>query len=115
MQTYKPAEHEETASVAPLMQFFELVHIADTMQSMVQVFFDKEIVSAFISQISIHSPSFMSQARHIDKTDFLNGVVREKKRFENSLDDSVAAGLNTGTDLLMKQVRKGFGPLFNSR
>lgn len=44
MQTYKPSEHEETASVAPLMQFFELVHIADTMQSMVQVFFDKEIV-----------------------------------------------------------------------
>ncbi|KAG8937491.1 F-box protein: endocytic membrane traffic, recycling ReCYcling 1 [Tulasnella sp. 408] len=86
MQTYTPAEHEETASVAPLMQFFELVHIADTIQSMVQVFFDKEI------------------ARHIDKTDFLNGVVREKKRFENSLDDSVAAGLNTGTELLMKQV-----------
>ncbi|KAG9017515.1 F-box protein: endocytic membrane traffic, recycling ReCYcling 1 [Tulasnella sp. 427] len=86
MQLYQPAEHEETASVAPLMQFFELVHIADTIQSMVQVFFDKEI------------------ARHIDKTDFLNGVVREKKRFENSLDDSVAAGLNTGTDLLMKQV-----------
>ncbi|KAG8961063.1 F-box protein: endocytic membrane traffic, recycling ReCYcling 1 [Tulasnella sp. 425] len=86
MQTYKPSEHEETASVAPLMQFFELVHIADTMQSMVQVFFDKEI------------------SRHIDKTDFLNGVVREKKRFENSLDDSVAGGLNTGTDLLMKQV-----------
>ncbi|KAG8908302.1 F-box protein: endocytic membrane traffic, recycling ReCYcling 1 [Tulasnella sp. 403] len=86
MQTYKPAEHEETASVAPLMQFFELVHVADTIQSMVQVFFDKEL------------------APHIDRTDFLNGVVREKKRFENTLDESVAAGLNTGTDLLMKQV-----------
>lgn len=48
MQTYKPAEHEETASVAPLMQFFELVHIADTMQSMVQVFFDKELVNRII-------------------------------------------------------------------
>ncbi|KAG8882223.1 F-box protein: endocytic membrane traffic, recycling ReCYcling 1 [Tulasnella sp. 331] len=86
MQTYKPAEHEETESVAPLMQFFELVHIGDTMQSMVQVFFDKEL------------------APHIDKTDFLNGVVREKKRFENTLDDSVAAGLNTGTEVLMSQV-----------
>ena len=30
--------------------------------------------------------------------------MREKKRFENTLDDSVAGGLNTGTDLLMKQV-----------
>lgn len=46
MRTYKPAEHEETTSVAPLMQFFELVHIGDTIQSMVQVFFDKELVSS---------------------------------------------------------------------
>lgn len=44
------------------------------------------------------------QAPHIDKTDFLNGVVREKKRFENTLDESVAAGLNAGTDVLMNQV-----------
>ena len=43
------------------------------------------------------------QAPHIDKTDFLNGVVREKKRFENTLDESVAAGLNAGTDVLMNQ------------
>ncbi|KAL5514904.1 hypothetical protein ACEPAG_2220 [Sanghuangporus baumii] len=86
MRTYKPAEHEETTSVAPLMQFFELVHIGDTIQSMVQVYFDKEL------------------ATHIDKTDFLNAVVREKKRFENTLDDSVAAGMNAGTDVLMNQV-----------
>lgn len=45
------------------------------------------------------------QAPHIDKTDFLNTVVREKKRFENALDDSVAAGLNAGTEVLMNQVR----------
>lgn len=44
------------------------------------------------------------QAPHIDRTDFLNGVVREKKRFENVLDESVAAGLNAGTDVLMNQV-----------
>lgn len=86
MDSYKPAEHEETASVAPLLQFFELVHIGDTIQSMVQVFFDKEL------------------APHIDKTDFLNAVVREKKRFENTLDDCVAAGLNAGTQVLMNQV-----------
>ncbi|THV02232.1 hypothetical protein K435DRAFT_836576 [Dendrothele bispora CBS 962.96] len=86
MTSYKPAEHEEMTSVAPLLQFFELVHIGDMIQSMVQVYFDKEM------------------AHHIDKTDFLNSVVREKKRFENTLDDSVAAGLNAGTDLLMNQV-----------
>lgn len=47
MKVYKPAEHEETKSVAPLLQFFELVHIGDTMQSMIQVYFDKELVSRF--------------------------------------------------------------------
>ena len=44
MRSYKPAEHDETKSVAPLLQFFELVHIGDTMQSMIQVYFDKELV-----------------------------------------------------------------------
>ncbi|EJF59704.1 hypothetical protein DICSQDRAFT_108611 [Dichomitus squalens LYAD-421 SS1] len=86
MKSYKPAEHDETKSVAPLLQFFELVHIGDTMQSMIQVYFDKEL------------------APHIDKTDFLNAVVREKKHFEDVLDDSVAAGLNAATDALMTQV-----------
>lgn len=44
MTAYKPADHQETTSVAPLVQFFELVHIGDMIQSMVQVFFDKELV-----------------------------------------------------------------------
>ncbi|ODN94766.1 recyclin-1 [Cryptococcus wingfieldii CBS 7118] len=86
MSTYKPAEHEETTSVAPLLQFFELVHIGDTIQSMVQVYFDQEL-----------SP-------YVDKTDFLNAVMREKKRFEGVLDDAVAAGLNAGIEVLMNQV-----------
>ena len=41
----------------------------------------------------------------MDRMDFLNTVVREKKRFEDVLDDCVAAGLNAGTDALMNQVR----------
>lgn len=49
-------------------------------------------------------PNRLLQAPHIDRTDFLNAVVREKKRFEDVLDDSVAAGLNAGTDALMNQV-----------
>ena len=48
MKSYKPAEHDETKSVAPLLQFFELVHIGDTMQSMIQVYFDKELVSGLV-------------------------------------------------------------------
>ncbi|KAF8273573.1 exocyst complex component Sec10-like protein [Lactarius quietus] len=75
-----------STSVAPLVQFFELVHIGDMIQSIVQVYFDKEL------------------APHVDLTDFLNPVVREKKRFENLLDDSVAKGLNAGIEVLMNQV-----------
>lgn len=42
--------------------------------------------------------------------------MREKKRFEDVLDDSVAAGLNAGTDALMNQVcetrcQRSFGGL----
>ena len=86
MGSYQPAEHEETASVAPLLQFFELVHVGDTIQSMVQVYFDKDL------------------SRYVDKTDFLNAVMREKKRFEAVLDDAVAGGLNAGIEVLMNQV-----------
>jgi recyclin-1 len=34
----------ESTSVAPLVQFFELVHIGDMIQSIVQVYFNKELV-----------------------------------------------------------------------
>lgn len=56
MKAYKPDEHEETKSVAPLLQFFELVHIGDTMQSMIQVYFDKELVRMLFVSASICSP-----------------------------------------------------------
>jgi recyclin-1 len=91
MSTYKPDEHAETTSVAPLLQFFELVHIGDTIQSMVQVYFDKELTV------------------YVDKTDFLNTVMREKKRFEGILDDAVAGGLNAGIEVLMNQVSRWSG------
>ncbi|THH29168.1 hypothetical protein EUX98_g5028 [Antrodiella citrinella] len=52
MHAYRPADHEETSSVAPLLQFFELVHVGDTMQSMVQVYFDKELVEHIIQKLT---------------------------------------------------------------
>jgi recyclin-1 len=53
MTAYKPADNEDTTSVAPLVQFFELVHIGDTIQSMVQVYFDKELVSGPVSSLTV--------------------------------------------------------------
>lgn len=77
--------HGSDAAVAPLIEFFELAHVGDMVQQMVQAYFDKEMASS------------------IDRTDFLNAVVREKKHFESSLDDAVAQGLNVGVDILMDQ------------
>jgi recyclin-1 len=44
MSLWQPSGRGETDSVAPLVEFFELVHLGDTIQQMVQVFFDKEMV-----------------------------------------------------------------------
>ncbi|KAK4056683.1 F-box protein: endocytic membrane traffic, recycling ReCYcling 1 [Microbotryomycetes sp. JL221] len=86
MAAYRPEEHEDELRMAPLVQFFELVHVGDTIVQMLEVYFEKEM------------------AIYIDKRDFLNTVVREKKRFESSLDDAVATGLNAGVNVLMNQV-----------
>ncbi|KAK4054487.1 F-box protein: endocytic membrane traffic, recycling ReCYcling 1 [Microbotryomycetes sp. JL201] len=79
MAAYRPEEHDSEKRMAPLVQFFELVHVGDTIVQMVE-------------------------AGYIDKRDFLNSVVREKKRFESALDDAVATGLNAGVNVLMSQV-----------
>ncbi|QRW25649.1 exocyst complex component Sec10 [Rhizoctonia solani] len=56
------------------------------------------------TSVALYSSYFDKElAPFIDKTDFLNAVVREKKRFENALDDAVAGGLNAGTEVLMNQ------------
>lgn len=44
MKAYNPTDSGDSEHVAPLMQFFELVHVGDMIQSMVQVYFDKEVV-----------------------------------------------------------------------
>lgn len=45
MAAYRPEDHQDGTQVAPLVQFFELVHIGDTIQQMVEVYFEKEMVS----------------------------------------------------------------------
>jgi recyclin-1 len=48
--TEKPAI--ASTSVAPLVQFFELVHIGDMIQSIVQVYFDKELVRSALPTLN---------------------------------------------------------------
>jgi len=72
--------------VGPLLVFFELVHIGDTIQLMMQVFFERL------------DPGVLGKA------DFTNAAVREKRRFESDLDDHVAVGLSAGVELLVQQI-----------
>ena len=83
-------ESEKTASrgVEPLVTFLELVNVGDLIQQMVDVFYVQELVATKLT----------------DRDDFLNQAVKEKKRFEQMLDERVAAGMSKGIDVLMEEV-----------
>ncbi|KAK5113883.1 hypothetical protein LTR85_010416 [Meristemomyces frigidus] len=74
--------------VEPLVTFLELVNVGDLIQQMLDVFYAQELVATKLT----------------DRDDFLNPAVKEKKRFEQMLDERVAAGLNKGIDVLMDEV-----------
>ena len=78
---------DDGAEVLPLVQFFELTHIADTISQLCSVYFSQTLVPVV----------------QLDVDDFLNPVVRAKKAFEGTLDEFVAAGLSVSVDLLMKR------------
>ncbi|GAB7359469.1 hypothetical protein MBLNU230_g6116t1 [Neophaeotheca triangularis] len=82
-------EHSGQAiGVEPLVTFLELVNLGDLIQQMVDVFYAQELVSTKLT----------------DRDDFLDPAVKEKKRFEQMLDERVAAGLNKGIDVLITEV-----------
>ena len=77
-----------TISVEPLVTFLELVNVGDLIQQMIDVFYNQEIVGTKL----------------VDRDDFLSAAVKQKKKFEQMLDERVAAGLNKGIDVLMDEV-----------
>ncbi|KIW96585.1 uncharacterized protein Z519_01976 [Cladophialophora bantiana CBS 173.52] len=74
--------------VAPLATFLELVNVGDLIQQMLDVFYESELVRLRIS----------------NRDDFLDINVKEKRKFEAMLDESVAAGLGKGIDVLIDEV-----------
>lgn len=90
LSEYNPREISEhnMGGVEPLVTFLELVNVGDLIQQMVDVFYAQELVAPKLS----------------DRDDFLSPAVKEKKRFEQMLDERVAAGLNKGIDVLMDEV-----------
>ncbi|KAF4120191.1 recyclin-1 [Geosmithia morbida] len=87
---YNPREVSEhnAAGVAPLVTFIELVNVGDLISQMIDVFYEQQLTGPKIA----------------DKNDFLDPSGLAKKKFEQMLDESVAAGLNKGIDVLMDEV-----------
>ena len=54
-----PGSNGSSNAVAPLVQFFELVHIGDTIQSIVQVYFDKELVRRAFQRYHVLMPDLL--------------------------------------------------------
>lgn len=90
LSNYRPREHDDRdqSGVEPLVTFLELVNVGDLILQMVDVFYEQELIGT----------------RLTDRNDFLDPAVKEKKKFEQILDERVAAGLNKGIDVLMEEV-----------
>ncbi|KAI1462173.1 exocyst complex component Sec10-like protein [Annulohypoxylon moriforme] len=87
---YNPREisdHSQTG-VAPLVMFIELVNVGDIISQMIDVFYEQQLAAPKIA----------------DRNDFLDPAGLAKKKFEQMLDENVAAGLNKGIDVLMDEV-----------
>lgn len=90
LSNYNPREasRQNVPGVAPLVTFLELVNVGDLIQQMLDVFYEQELVATKLT----------------DRNDFLDPAVKEKKRFEQMLDERVAAGLNKGIEALIAEV-----------
>ena len=90
LSQYNPREVSEhnQQGVAPLVMFLELVNVGDLISQMIDVFYEQQLAATKLA----------------DKNDFLDPAVKAKKKFEQMLDERVAAGLNKGIDVLMDEV-----------
>ncbi|KAJ3413198.1 F-box protein: endocytic membrane traffic, recycling ReCYcling 1 [Chytridiales sp. JEL 0842] len=68
------------------LQFFELIHIADLIHQMVDVYFAEDIKP------------------WIDEYDFLSDIMVEKKSFDRMSDDNVAGGMDKAIQVLINQL-----------
>ena len=90
LSNYNPRQAGENhqLQVTPLVIFLELVNVGDLIQQMLDVFYEQELVATKLT----------------DRNDFLDPATKEKKRFEQMLDERVAAGLNKGIEVLVAEV-----------
>ncbi|KAJ3128277.1 F-box protein: endocytic membrane traffic, recycling ReCYcling 1 [Nowakowskiella sp. JEL0407] len=69
-----------------LNQFFELIHIADVVHQMIEVYYQEDVKC------------------WVDESDFMSEIIVEKKTFERLLDDQVAHGLDKSIMIIINHV-----------
>ncbi|RKP39178.1 exocyst complex component Sec10-like protein [Dimargaris cristalligena] len=75
-----------TYSLNSLTQYLELIHLADLIVHMVEVYYKQEMLC------------------FVDENDFLSMCNQEKRALEAKIDDQAAAGLDHVIDVMMDQV-----------
>lgn len=79
--------------IEPLIQFFEMINMADLIIQMIDIFYKEELIN---KQIVKHENSI------------LNPSLQSKKSMEALVDKYVADGLNVGIELLAKEIETLF-------
>lgn len=88
LKEYEPAQ-ESGRAIGPLVIFFELIHLADTIVQMLDIFYKEEMVHRNIIR---------------NENSVLNPLLQAKRNLEGMVDKRVAEGLNIGIDVLFKQI-----------
>ncbi|BFZ57892.1 F-box protein: endocytic membrane traffic, recycling ReCYcling 1 [Savitreella phatthalungensis] len=116
LKGYNPRDRKEANQVQPLVDFLELVHVADLVQQMFDLFFDRELANSTkqaplaaaakdnAAAVASTSTPQSTDPPIVDRGDFLSPANKEKKKLEQLIDAKVAEGLNRGIDVLIDQV-----------
>lgn len=80
---------EEQSNSDALTGFAEMINVCDLIQQMVDVFYEEELCSKQLS----------------DRNSFTDSASKEKKAFEQSLDEWVASGLNRGLEAILNRIQ----------
>lgn len=95
LKEYDPKEvnslidESKDSAIGPLVIFFELINMADMIVQMLDIFYKEEMINRKV-------------VKH--ENSILNASIQSKKKLESMVDKFVADGLNTGIDVLFKEI-----------
>lgn len=95
LKEYNPRELNDLidksndSAIGPLVIFFELINMADMIVQMLDIFYKEEMINRKV-------------VKH--ENSVLNPSLQSKRKLESMVDKFVADGLNTGIDVLFKEI-----------